>query len=546
MRLWAIVIAAWLTSAAPVAGQTSVQRVAIACEADNASKECLAARRDQAFEIAQDANVTATAAALARVSAISAAVDDRTRALAIAYDRAAAARAAALEQAAGAIARGAPPRADPKALERADAELERLQNELGPVFRNYEDLKSPRAMSVGEVQRLLQPDQALVFFSRPSATSTFVWGITSDTIVWGRISLGADDLTAQILELRGGAERPDVVFGRARAHDLFRSLLGPVEPALTKGTIFLAPSGPLLSLPFATLVMDPPQGADSDPEALRATRWLGVERALVVVPHPSILRTLRDRKERPSARGFFGVGNPRFAESARSEANGIGANRQEVARAFSRGVGVNQAVLETMPTLENAEEELRTLKGLFNLDGADVFVGASATEHLVRSTNLSNYRVISFATHAILPQQIEGLEEPGLVFTPPRLQMPPAAPSLLDDGYLTASEAAALRLDADWVILSACNTAQGGKAGDEALSGLARAFIFAGARSLLVTQWEVNDYAAKQLVVKALANARIGVSRPEALRLSMHALIRDRSGNFAHPSMWAPYILVGG
>jgi CHAT domain-containing protein len=125
---------------------------------------------------------------------------------------------------------------------------------------------------------------------------------------------------------------------------------------------------------------------------------------------------------------------------------------------------------------------------------------------------------------------------------------PPATASEEDDGLLTASEVAQLRLDADWIVLSACNTAAGGAEGAEALSGLARAFFYAGARSLLVSHWEVDSYAAVALTTRAFAETqkdrRIG--RAEALRRSMLALIADPSdARNAHPSVWAPFVLVG-
>ena len=127
---------------------------------------------------------------------------------------------------------------------------------------------------------------------------------------------------------------------------------------------------------------------------------------------------------------------------------------------------------------------------------------ARARRHRARSqghrnraeeTDLTKYRVIHFATHGTIAGEIEGTSEPGLILTPPTEQ------TELDDGYLSASEVAALKLDADWVILSACNTAAGGANGAEALSGLARAFFYAGARALLVSHWSVDSAATVKL-----------------------------------------------
>src|SRR5208337_4602496 len=130
-------------------------------------------------------------------------------------------------------------------------------------------------------------------------------------------------------------------------------------------------------------------------------------------------------------------------------------------------------------------------------------------------------RIVHFATHGALAGQVSGSNEPGLLLTPPDV------PSEEDDGYLTASEIAALKLDADWVILSACNTAASGAEGAEALSGLARAFIYAQARALLVSHWAVKSGATVKLVTGAMSRlaADKSMGRAEAMRQSMLALI---------------------
>ena len=117
----------------------------------------------------------------------------------------------------------------------------------------------------------------------------------------------------------------------------------------------------------------------------------------------------------------------------------------------------------------------------------------------------------------------------------------------MDDGYLSASEIAALKLDADWVILSACNTAAGDAKGAEALSGLARAFFYAGARSLLVSHWEVASEPTVKLITKAVDELKRDpkIGRAEAMRRSMLAMIDTGKDYEAHPSFWAPFVLVG-
>jgi CHAT domain-containing protein len=160
-----------------------------------------------------------------------------------------------------------------------------------------------------------------------------------------------------------------------------------------------------------------------------------------------------------------------------------------------------------------------------------------ATETRIRQTELARYRVVHFATHGLVAGELSGLSEPALVLSPP------IRPSEADDGLLTASEVATLRLNADWVVLSACNTAAGGEVGAEALSGLARAFLFAGARALLVSHWAVNSEAAVWLTTETFQGLakEPGAGRAEAFRRTMLAMVEAGLA----PAAWAPFVVVG-
>ena len=168
-------------------------------------------------------------------------------------------------------------------------------------------------------------------------------------------------------------------------------------------------------------------------------------------------------------------------------------------------------------------------------------VSLTALKRLSSEGKLAQYRVVHFAAHGALSGEIENTSEPGLILTPPKEQ------SDEDDGYLSASEIATLKLDADWVIVSACNTAAGGSDNAEALSGLARAFFYAGTRALLVSHWSVDSAATVKLITQAVgATARdTRVGRAEALRRAMLAMIDKGEERDAHPALWAPFIVVG-
>jgi CHAT domain-containing protein len=197
-----------------------------------------------------------------------------------------------------------------------------------------------------------------------------------------------------------------------------------------------------------------------------------------------------------------------------------------------------------VPLPETANEVCSVARDL-GVGDDSIVLGAHATENevkqLSKSGELAKYRMLLFATHGALAGQVAGDSEPGLLLTPPNKA------TETDDGYLSASEIANLKLDADWVILSACNTAAGGSDGAEALSGLARAFFYAGARALLVSHWSVYSDATVKLITGAVSRmaADKNLGRAEAMRQSMLALIGNGTPEEAHPSYWAPFVVVG-
>ncbi len=156
-----------------------------------------------------------------------------------------------------------------------------------------------------------------------------------------------------------------------------------------------------------------------------------------------------------------------------------------------------------------------------------------------------------FATHGLVPGDLNGLDQPALALSNPGLTGEKDV-----DGLLTLDEVLGLKLNADWVVLSACNTAAADGAGTEAVSGLGRAFFYAGARALLVSNWPVETVSAKLLTTDLFRRQgrEPGLTRAEALRRSMLELLdkgiaRGAQGNplyaYAHPIFCAPFSLVG-
>jgi len=473
-----------------------------------------------------------------------------------------------------------------------DARLTGIDRRLATEFADYAALASAAPVSVAEVQTLLGNEEALVLFldtakeksgkGRPE--ETFVWVVTKSAVRSVRSDLGTAGLAREVAALRCGldatawygvgtercadalaiplaqlpaADQP-LPFDVARAHRLYATLFGEVEDLINGKHLLIVPSGPLTQLPFQVLVTDPSAAGEH-----RSTAWLARTHAVTILPAVSSLKALR-RIGKPSAapRSMIGFGNPLLEGSDPALAK-LAAEKQRcpearerplLARAAMRGsVGrvepwaglADVAYLRQQVPLPETANELCAVARDMKASAGDIRLGAQATEGEVKrlsaSGELGLYRIVHFATHAVIAGELDGSREPGLILTPP------AQATEADDGYLSASEIAGLKLDADWVILSACNTAAGASTNAEALSGLARAFIYAQARALLVSHWAVYSDATVKLITVAIREMARDpkVGRAEALRRAMLILIDHGDPQEAHPAYWAPFVVVG-
>lgn len=542
----------------------------------------------------------AAQAALAADTALREAATGTDRA---ASDRAAAARAAAAQR-----------------LAALDA---RLSSEF-PAFRA---LVEPGSISVAQVQAALRPDQAMLLLMA-SEGHHYAFAIAHDRVAWHRVDGGAERIGALVTRLRcrideatcsvpefdaavaaeqaGPASPIDQVyprFDRGAAYRLYRELVAPVESALPQGgRIYVVASGPMATLPMATLVATDPGGeAESgDPAVLAATPWLGDRYAFVTLGSVSALSAMQradhrgdGASRRPAARsgvrrdahgerrretraeqrgGRPGRAGPILAGSNTPMLVGYGAPVLEGNGGTMRGAGggrrrggvsglrannfqreengVTIAQVDALRRLDPLPGTAAELQGLAaGARGSSLIrIGAEATEAALKGDPaVESARTLVFATHGLLPGEMGPGSEPGLVFTPPRTATPD------DDGLLTASEVAAMSLSARYVILSACNTATGdGAGGGESLSALARSFLYAGADALLASHWRVADDATAALMLEAQSDETRMPSR--ALQSAMRAVRTGRreDGTFvagyqphwAHPSAWAPFTLI--
>lgn len=420
----------------------------------------------------------------------------------------------------------------------------------------FAELTAPAALSIGDAQAALRSDEALVLFLETSR-GVIVWAVTSEQVAWAGSAIAPDELAERVASIRAGVD--DIKAGASldleASFALYRDLLGAssIEAALSdKAHLLLIPSGVLTGLPFQLLVTEAPSDL-SGPNRFRKASWLIRRHALSVLPTISALRVLKGISPTNDTRlPYLGIADPVF-QSQTGDGGGVRDASVPVGDAgrYFKGRDPDlEALSRGLPELPETASEVSEIGRLLGAQSDALVLRAAASETTLKSLDdagaLQRYRVIVFATHGLIAGEVEQLTrlkaEPALALTLPE------AISARDDGLLTASEVASLRLDADWVVLSACNTAAGSEPGAEALSGLTRSFLYAGARALMVSHWSVVSEAAVTITTGTFArlNADPGLSRAEALRQTMLDILdSDRNLAHANPSYWAPFSLVG-
>jgi CHAT domain-containing protein len=448
---------------------------------------------------------------------------------------------------------------DPKRVEERDAlaaQITMLQDrrdllaaQVQAQFPDYFNLIRPTSIGLPAFQAMLGETEA-VLLAVPAPDGVHVMAITRDTAHWHKAMITQDRLDTDVrrllwfagasvsgtaieeLEWQDAVPGPNA-FDRTTAHRLYQQIIAPVMPTLQGKThLFVSAGGVLSRLPFSILVSAPPTDADDDAAALRDTRWLADDFALIHLPS---LQSLYLQRSMPRAAiaaplPFAGIGDPAL--------DGPPSKRAK------RGAPVvSVAALRQLEQLPGTATELRAVSARYGKD-ALLMLRADASEAAVMAAPLGRYRILTFATHALMAGEVGGAREAGLVLSPPD-------PSdTAHDGYLAMSEVAAMRLNADWVILSACNSAgDDGSIGATGLSGLARAFFFAGAQNLLASHWPVLDAAAPPLIIDTLDPAMAN-DRAAALQMAMRTMrqrpgFEDSGNSYSHPRVWAPFVLIG-
>jgi len=478
-------------------------------------------------------------------------------------------------------------------LAAVDRDISATDETVRRDFPQYFDIIKPIPLSIAGVQSMLQPNEALVQFAA-LGKETFVWAVTRSGATWAHIGRNSVELKTLASKLRCGLDYAswkapsecsallnrtytpaDAAAGRPLPFDfedayvLYEILFGQIEGVIADKHLLVVLSGPLSSLPLQVLVTKKNDAViGTEWSQYSRVAWLAKTNAMTVLPSVATLKTLRRyAKSSAAPYPYVAFANPvllghggsdvnvrrkgtciSVAANARNRARPVEFTRSDIAGYFRGELADVERVRTLNPLVETADEVCAVAAALGASEG-DIYLADRATELNVKSLSktgaLQNYRIVHFATHGMLASEAEiiagAAAQPALVLSPPTLASPE------DDGLLMASEVAQLRLNADWVILSACNTAGGDRTDVESLSGLAQAFFYAGTRSVLVSHWAVDSGAAAELITRIFEKLRSAgsISRAEALRKAMVDMVEGNIEEARHPAYWAPFVLVG-
>lgn len=437
-----------------------------------------------------------------------------------------------------------------------------LRKEIARKFPEYADLVNPKPVTVDRVAKLMQSGEVLVNWYLGDWGS-YVWVISNKGLVAASaLQVTRAQVALDVSKLRKSLD-PNVTsvdeippYDLATANNLYNKLIAPVKSSLDGQKVVLAvPHAELGQLPIAVLTTKafPQPGKGSQGFAgYRNAPWLVRDIAILQLPSVTALAALRAAPKSTESNGsFIGFGDPYFSPD---QANGFkvadsgsmtSRGKPLKLRSVPNTRGVSSAELALLPRLPDTEYELKDVGAVFKADpDKDIYLHERASVANVLQADLSNKSVVMFSTHGLVPGDLDGLTQPALAMSSPLV-----TGEKQGDGLLKMDQVLNLKLNADWVVLSACNTAAGSGKDTEAVSGLGRAFFYAGARAMLVSNWPVDTVSSRMLMVdifKRQQEKKIG--KPEALRQAELELADKGNSSgyaYAHPLFWAPFVVIG-
>ncbi|MEP7222336.1 MAG: CHAT domain-containing tetratricopeptide repeat protein [Novosphingobium sp.] len=395
-------------------------------------------------------------------------------------------------------------------LAQRTAALAVLDGELDAAFPAFRALLRPRRLTLAEAQARLRPDEALLI-SAESDLGLYTLALTRKGVALGRDPIRRHDLRALVSRVRSGIEMGRAEdFDIAAAAALYRGIFTPPVAALVRPhmRLRLAIGDILSTLPLSLLVSRPST-------SLKGARFLIEDHAMSIVP------------------SLWAMGGDRSTGSASGRLVAVGAPDPGSGNSAKRSPGLDLA------PLPGAVGEMAAIARSLSRYGTPVVLsGSAATEAALRALDLHKLGVLLFATHGLVAGAFDLHSEPALVLSS-------GGSGTANDGLLSASEAAQLDTDAQWVILSACDTAGGSQPSAAGYTGLARAFLFAGARRVVASHWPVRDDISPRLSLGIVDAMRRTGTADAALRVAILAVMHDKTlADARNPALWAPYMVV--
>jgi CHAT domain-containing protein len=459
-------------------------------------------------------------------------------------------------------------------------ERDAVEAELWRQYPRYMELEEPRPVTVDLLQRnLLRADERLlVYFRLQNQLLIFLVGQHEFKLVRVPVSREElDDLVAQVRRPMESGGRLDALtaLDPAALHRLYDVLIKPVSASLPENSrLTIVGDGPLYTLPLEMLVTrwNPAdqtrfnQSRKPDLSEFGQLDFAGAHWRFSYAPSLAALAIQRTPKPAKAHRqNLIAFADPLFE----SEAGGpTGATRAILAE-----LGALRGNRISIPRLPETADEVLAVAAILGGDNR-MHLRNAAQEARAKRDDLSGSRYLHFATHGLLGGEFARLkdyagnaasgatrnlmmEDSPEIADKPVLKGQPALVMTLvgdlegEDGLLTMSEVMGLKLNADLVVLSACNTAgeRTEARNGEGFAGLTRAFMHAGARGLLVSHWSVESAATRDLITDFFRRQKAGAATPEALASAQAAIRASRDANLqlsrAHPFFWAPFVHVG-
>ena len=426
-----------------------------------------------------------------------------------------------------------------------------LGAEITKQFPEYSKLTHPAPPTITDISAKLKPDEALITLL-PTDSTVYVWAISRDEgnqakQSFAKVDLNKAQLAALVKRLRASLDVAGLVptrrpaFDHAASQELYAKLIAPVQQSLAgKGSLIIAAGGALGQIPFGVL-----QTADKD-------SWLIKQAAITHVPSVAAWLSMRALPHQTASLPMLAWGDPLFdialassPTAAKGEVRKVDITRLSTSVDLDKEDPRSAIKYANIPTLPETRDELTAIAKTLGADAAkDLILGSAATRESVLKENkngeLAKRRVVAFATHGLMAGDLPNLTQPALAMAGTKDDAANVLAPLL-----TLEDVLTLKLNADWVVLSACNTAAADGKAEEALSGLARGFFYAGSRSLLVTHWSVESESAMQLTTETFKNYHSNPTQAKAESLRQAMLTVMKNPATAHPTYWAPYALVG-